>query len=606
MKKIKILLLITSLLLLTNCSKDDENNNAINEYPQIGTIKLFDNVIELDNQTSTSITQINDNTISFNETNQISTIKVNDYIVGSPSTLCPTGFLRKVISISTNGQTKTFNTQFATLDDIIDECNISVVVTNNVFNRNTQTSSITTSFDVILFDGDLNTSTENDQAKITGNIELTPKLIFELKKKKGERLKSGYIKAGAEFEIVKDFDFICKATLTNFEVDKPFGTELRAPTFLIPGTIIWVTPTMNFSVGLKGSVSTTMKIGTNETSNYKIFKELNNGTFTDIQFEKSYTPSSLNLDFTGNANAEVYLKAKYSLKVFEIVGLNVSGKIYLKGDANVSSPDLTKINYCTKWGLKASTGVDVNVFGSDILSAEIETQLYEAQLPEILGIIPCGQITLSTTPTDGLVAYYPFNGNANDESGNNNNGTVNGATLTTDRSGSSNKAMYFNGNKISISNSTSLQFLNNVSSWSYWIKLDNLTDTPQCLWAKSSDTSGGRLNSFVSINSNNSINIWTSGVSSTVTNVPNSDYQQWIHIVNVFDGLTSQIKTYVNGNLIETNTATFTHSPTNVSPLFFGYNDVFSFPWYLRGKLDDVRIYNKILTNNEIQTLYNE
>ena len=37
----------------------------------------------------------------------------------------------------------------------------------------------------------------------------------------------------------------------------------------------------------------------------------------------------------------------------------------------------------------------------------------------------------------GLVAHYPFNGNANDESGNGNDGTVNGATLTTDRLGNS-------------------------------------------------------------------------------------------------------------------------------------------------------------------------
>jgi hypothetical protein len=36
-------------------------------------------------------------------------------------------------------------------------------------------------------------------------------------------------------------------------------------------------------------------------------------------------------------------------------------------------------------------------------------------------------------PIDGLVAWYPFNGNANDESGNGNNGTVNGATLSSDR-----------------------------------------------------------------------------------------------------------------------------------------------------------------------------
>jgi hypothetical protein len=37
--------------------------------------------------------------------------------------------------------------------------------------------------------------------------------------------------------------------------------------------------------------------------------------------------------------------------------------------------------------------------------------------------------------TTGLVAYWPFNGNANDESGNGNNGTTYGTTLTPDRFG---------------------------------------------------------------------------------------------------------------------------------------------------------------------------
>ncbi|MDA7626976.1 hypothetical protein N8672_02955, partial [Akkermansiaceae bacterium] len=49
---------------------------------------------------------------------------------------------------------------------------------------------------------------------------------------------------------------------------------------------------------------------------------------------------------------------------------------------------------------------------------------------------------------DGLVAYYPFNGNANDESGNGNNGVVNGATLTNDRSGEENSAYSFDGNDL--------------------------------------------------------------------------------------------------------------------------------------------------------------
>jgi hypothetical protein len=51
----------------------------------------------------------------------------------------------------------------------------------------------------------------------------------------------------------------------------------------------------------------------------------------------------------------------------------------------------------------------------------------------------------SYVPTNGLVGWWPFNGNANDESGNGNNGTVNGATLTTDRNGVANSAYSFDG-----------------------------------------------------------------------------------------------------------------------------------------------------------------
>ena len=53
--------------------------------------------------------------------------------------------------------------------------------------------------------------------------------------------------------------------------------------------------------------------------------------------------------------------------------------------------------------------------------------------------------TLDIT-TNGLVAYYDFDGDANDESGNGNNGTVSNATLTTDRHGNADKAYSFNGN----------------------------------------------------------------------------------------------------------------------------------------------------------------
>lgn len=47
--------------------------------------------------------------------------------------------------------------------------------------------------------------------------------------------------------------------------------------------------------------------------------------------------------------------------------------------------------------------------------------------------------------SQGLIAYYPFNGNADDESGNGNDGTINGATLIADRNNNPNSAYSFDG-----------------------------------------------------------------------------------------------------------------------------------------------------------------
>src|ERR1035437_6374375 len=71
--------------------------------------------------------------------------------------------------------------------------------------------------------------------------------------------------------------------------------------------------------------------------------------------------------------------------------------------------------------------------------------------------------------TNGLVAYYPFNGNANDASGNGNNGTVNGAVLAQDRLGASNSAYSFNGSNSAITFSSVP--LTQVDNWtlSAWV-----------------------------------------------------------------------------------------------------------------------------------------
>jgi hypothetical protein len=76
-----------------------------------------------------------------------------------------------------------------------------------------------------------------------------------------------------------------------------------------------------------------------------------------------------------------------------------------------------------------------------------------------LRIAAIAQTPPAYVPTDGLVGWWPFNGNANDESGNGNNGTVNGATLTEDRFGNANSAYYYDGisNNILINDDSTLR-----------------------------------------------------------------------------------------------------------------------------------------------------
>ncbi len=77
---------------------------------------------------------------------------------------------------------------------------------------------------------------------------------------------------------------------------------------------------------------------------------------------------------------------------------------------------------------------------------------------------------LSIIQTGSLVAYYPFEGNANDATGHGHNGTVNGAQLTNDRFGRATSAYAFNGTTASIvvQNDTALNF-QNAMSVSLWI-----------------------------------------------------------------------------------------------------------------------------------------
>ena len=212
------------------------------------------------------------------------------------------------------------------------------------------------------------------------------------------------------------------------------------------------------------------------------------------------------------------------------------------------------------------------------------------------------------------MAYYPFTGNANDASGNGNNPIFNNATLVNDRFGNPNSAYSFNGtdNYIQIPNSTSLNSTNQISicAWvkvagfyqgkchgnnivmkgnqdyqtgNYKIRFDDsyFTNSQNCSISSPDVTH----ESFFGINSNQSPNTFVQ------TN-------QWYSVVYTCDGTTARI--YVNCQLVGSGPAngiTF----TNGDDLFLGTLNSPQYPYWFNGTMDEVRIYNRAINDNEIE-----
>ena len=217
----------------------------------------------------------------------------------------------------------------------------------------------------------------------------------------------------------------------------------------------------------------------------------------------------------------------------------------------------------------------------------------------------------SYVPTTGLVGWWPFNGNANDESGNGNNGTVNGATLTTDRNALTNSAFSFSSNEIYIPFDSSFNSTN--ISVCAWINPTNYGASGQGAAIVhryqfgNSNPSGEVFRLMLSQDNLGYIKPEISTVSqSTLFNAPSIiPKNTWSFVMFSFDG--NSLKTFVNGSLAGTNTdSSFLLNVSGNSGLSIGISDQANGLWYaFSGKIDDIGIWNRALTQQEITDLYN-
>ncbi|MDI6794105.1 MAG: DPP IV N-terminal domain-containing protein, partial [bacterium] len=221
--------------------------------------------------------------------------------------------------------------------------------------------------------------------------------------------------------------------------------------------------------------------------------------------------------------------------------------------------------------------------------------------------------------SNGIVAYYPFNGNANDESGNGNHGIVYGSTLTKDRFGNSNSAYSFDGinNYIEVPTSSWFKFNGNITV-SLWMKVVQLPSDSCCEYYILSKMYSKYPNIFgfnMALSTYNNYNClffratestnwgdWHIGNSIPFSQIPTNQY---VHIAFTYDS--SRTKSFLNGQLYNTNIDPGGKIGYTDESLLIGYENWSSdSSRYFNGVIDEVRIYNRALSEPEIQELYNE
>jgi len=204
------------------------------------------------------------------------------------------------------------------------------------------------------------------------------------------------------------------------------------------------------------------------------------------------------------------------------------------------------------------------------------------------------RIAEAKIPSKGLVAHYPFDGNANDATGNGHDGTVNGASLTTDRFGNFEEAYDFDGEDdyIDLPDNAVETSAGSVCAW--FLARSITTGENDRIFSMSYFPSPGGTRLYLSVppDRNFKADFISDQLEGTLVNLG-----EWYHACFTWDSNSSEL--YVNGSLKDSSSG---GDPTNGRVNLGSYGE--GFKSFLDGKIDQVRIYDRPLSKSEIESMY--
>jgi hypothetical protein len=262
---------------------------------------------------------------------------------------------------------------------------------------------------------------------------------------------------------------------------------------------------------------------------------------------------------------------------------------------------------------------------ADLASIKTKIDALQVKCAELVAQIALLNTSLIPTLKTELLAYYSFSGNAFDQSGNGNHGKVLGSPqLTTDRYNNANSAYSFSTTNagfgtqnqeiyIPFNASFNSKFIT-VAAWVYPITYG---------WAGNTPDYSVIINRFQDGYSNPNGQVWTltcqtSKIEAGILNASSANNQsgtlvaspapiplnKWSHVAITYDG--NILKLYINGELIQSKTSGIVLNTNGSSGISIGESNQANGFWNpFNGKIDDVVIYGRALTESEMKSLFN-
>lgn len=208
-----------------------------------------------------------------------------------------------------------------------------------------------------------------------------------------------------------------------------------------------------------------------------------------------------------------------------------------------------------------------------------------------LSILLVSTSSHAQTSIDGLTNYWSFDGNSNDSQGNNNGILFGDVKLTEGKDGLENTAYYFDGNDDYIQIlSPQLQQV----TIAFWVKPDGMFNDMRILSSLDGSTSG-----FGMGYRDQNIQLW-SPWTTVIPNYTIADQSKWSFICITID-TNKNVNGYLNGISNTTQNINFQWS----TYLGIGRKFLSSYGYDFKGSIDELMIFDKVLSQEEIQSLYN-